>query len=572
MIELSVVSGTYKRLPMLKAMIASVRASIGNISYEIVLVGVATDTETRAWCKAQHDIRWIEHPGLLGCNKAYADGTAAAVGEFVLLSNDDVTFVGDSIPRAVAFMRNHPDTGIGLFYTNRRQDIYGAKPHLATMPARYPDGRTVSVPYNGIAICKRWLGDKLGWWSLPGARSYGGDNYFIANALEAGYSVVGIDGTLVNEPDVDDELKQINVTPRNEGHNDSQAYLKLYPRGPELGHARAFEGPADPPRILYAPVYERGHRAQHEQKRGLRRALQRIGVVREVDYVQYGPVAILSGAENLRPTLVLTQFHSGDSFSLNDTRRLRSFVPGAKLINWNGDVWDDEADAAYLGWLKLFDLHLSTNASSVLRFREHGIRAHYWQIGYEPDGVGTAQKPDTDVVFLGSGYSESRKALARFLASLPYRVALYGNNLPASRGDTTYDFRRGRDILNRAKIVIGDGQYPDAYGFVSNRFFQSLAAGGALLLHQEFPGMTELLGFVAGTHLVTWTNTADLADKLAYYLDPAHEVERARIARAGQRECLKYHSFEVRVKQLLTMLAEIEQDAEREPLTEVPHA
>jgi len=558
-IELSVVSGTYNRLPMLKRMISSTRASMRGISYEIILVDGGSTDGTQAWCKQQPDIRLIEHGRLLGCNKAYADGAAAASGEFVVFANDDLAFVGDSIARSVAFMRHHGDVGIGLFLTNRTPRIYGPGWHNAMMPAHWPDGTMVSIPYNGVIITPRWFGNRLGWWSLPGARSYGGDNYFVANALEAGWAVTPIQDAFVDEPDVDDELKQINNVPQSESHPDSTAYLKLYPRGPELGHPRQFEAPIPPKRILYAPIYERGHVVQHQQKRGLRRALQRLGVVREIDYVQFGADALLSVARDFLPDLVLTQFHSGDSFGATRTAKLKALVPQAKLVNWNGDVWDKPDDAAYVEMLHHFDLHTTTNLTAARRLSALGVACAYWQIGYEPDGVGTAQKPTTDVVLLGNGYSDQRRALGSFLLSLPHKTALYGNNWQGqAHGDTTYDFKRGRDILNRARVVIGDGQYADAYGFVSNRLFQSLAAGGALLLHQEFPGMTELLGFVSGVHLVSWTDHADLADKLSYYLDPAHEAERAKIARAGQLECLKHHSFEVRVRQLFEMLSQMD--------------
>jgi spore maturation protein CgeB len=47
---------------------------------------------------------------------------------------------------------------------------------------------------------------------------------------------------------------------------------------------------------------------------------------------------------------------------------------------------------------------------------------------------------------------------------------------------------------------------------------------------------------------VLWRDYDDLRQKLAYYLDPAHETERARIARTGQAEVLRNHSFEARVQ------------------------
>ena len=88
---------------------------------------------------------------------------------------------------------------------------------------------------------------------------------------------------------------------------------------------------------------------------------------------------------------------------------------------------------------------------------------------------------------------------------------------------------------------------------MSNRLFQAMAAGGALLLQQHFDGMEDLLGLEHGKHLIVWKDYDDLREKIAYYLE--HEDERAKIARAGQHEILKKHSFHARLRELFDMLA-----------------
>ena len=54
-------------------------------------------------------------------------------------------------------------------------------------------------------------------------------------------------------------------------------------------------------------------------------------------------------------------------------------------------------------------------------------------------------------------------------------------------------------------------------GYVSNRIFEALAAG-AFLLHQEVPGLDELLGLEDGVHYVAWTDFDDLHHKVQYWL------------------------------------------------------
>ncbi len=561
--NVSIVSGTYKRLPQLIKMVDSVRRSVHGLSYEIILVGVDTDKDTAQWAKQQPDVVWLAHKGLQGAIAAVRDGVALAKGDYVVLSNDDLEFVEDAIAHAYRFMLNSANVGIGCFYTDR-----GSKTlHVAKMPAHTADGQMTSIHYNGVVIAARWFGNELGWWDLPGARTYGGDCAFCAKAIEAGWDVVPIEGASIREDTTWDELRAINNPPSSDNHPDTQAYLKIYPRGPEVGRKRSLFGPQDwrpapanlPLRILYAPIYESNHKAQHEQKRGLRRALQRVGTVKEIDYSATGTDAIVKSAETWRPDWVVTQLHDGTTFTPDHVRRLREIVPGARLINWNGDVYDRSYDSTYIEVLRYFDVQGVVNADAMLLYRAKGINAQYWQIGYEPDGVGHEPDADTpryDIVFQGNGYSEQRQHFGAFLRQLPYNVGLYGEHWQgAVKGATLYDFRAGCKLYRASTVALSDNQWTtNATGFVSNRLLQIMAAGGTLALQQEFDGMEEWLGFHNGVHLVTWSDYNDLQDKLAYWLHAKQEKERAKIARAGQLECLRNHSFENRVAQLIGWL------------------
>jgi GT2 family glycosyltransferase len=195
---LSIVSGTVWRIHYLRRMVYSVREQIPpGISYEIVLVGLSSDEETKQWVREQRDIVWLEHDELVGAIKAFGDGAARAQGDYVVLANDDLTFLPGSIMRALVFMQDRPNVGIGLFYTDRSQ--YRGNLHVAQMPAYYEDGRPTSIPYGGICIVPRTLGNTLGWWNVPGARTYGGDNALCARAVEAGYDIAAIPDAAVHE-------------------------------------------------------------------------------------------------------------------------------------------------------------------------------------------------------------------------------------------------------------------------------------------------------------------------------------------------------------------------------------
>jgi len=202
-------------------------------------------------------------------------------------------------------------------------------------------------------------------------------------------------------------------------------------------------------------------------------------------------------------------------------------------------------------------LQLGVNRDAIEKQKAMGVNAGYWQIGYEPDGVGHEGGIPFDVVFLASGYSPARQALVKKLKSLNLSFGLYGSGWADSQGQTMYNFSEGCKIYRGAKIGIGDSQWPDT-GFVSNRVFQILAAGGCAMAHQWFRDMDKL-GLIDGETCIIWRDFAELEKKIRYYL--AHEKERAAIALAGEQLALKRHSFEARVQELFEMLGQQEIEA-----------
>lgn len=586
--DISIVSGTYNRIDHLKAMVDSARRSLADcygLDYEFVLVDGGSSDGTQEWCKDQPDVRLIKHLSLLGAVKAFNDGAFAATGNYVILANDDIEFVDDGILLAWVYMQEHNDCGIGCFYQDRnRQHLPdNDKWHVENMPVVI-DGQQRHAPYGQVCIVPKWLGDYVGWWcedihyelkNLKPLHTYGGDNELSARVYELGFKVSPVPGAKIHDKEPKDELRKINNI---EGGKDPRAVRGHHPDSWNWGrrwrdHAHNLVGPVvrDRPvlenntpikeRILYLPIYEVGWAVQKEQKRGLREALEKRGIVREVDYfgynAEFGQMELFSYlldiCHQMHPTLILTQIHNTDILDADHIRRLRTATPHARLLNWNGDFWPDNLlSPSGIELAKAFDLQLTINRDVLDQYRAMGVNADYWQIGFEPDGVG--HKPDKfyDVVFLGNGYSQERRKLGKFLSSLSgISLGLYGSGWPASEGQTTYDFIAGCKIYQGAKISIGDSQWPDT-GFVSNRIFQALAAGGAALAHEWFRDMDKL-GLIDGETCIIWKDYRELEKKIRYYLK--NEDERRRIADAGQQMCLRRHSFDARVAELFEMLA-----------------
>lgn len=575
--DISIVSGTYNRLHYLQRMIESARRAIDlpglyGLSYEFVLVDGGSTDGSLEWIKAQPDIKLIEHGELRGAVKAFNDGAFAASGSYVVLANDDIEFLDDTLLRGYIYMQDHPDCGAGCFYQNRN----GRDWHVEVMPA-VRDGRQVHEPYGQVCIVPKWLGDMVGWWG-DYLHTYGGDNELSSRVYELGYKVSPVPGSRIQDNEAPDDLRKINniangKDPRavNGHHPDSWAWGKRWRNellnlvGPVIRDEPQLPNPVDGrPRIVYLPIFEQGWDIQKEQKRGLREALAEQGLVAEFDYVgraaAVGLGPMLAELQHLiqqvQPTVVLTQLHNGELIGPRDIATLRTIAPRATFVNWNGDYWPENLlSEAGLALARAFDLQTTVNREADETYRSKSIRSAYWQIGWEPDGVGWEPETAHDVVFLGNGYSKERREFVRRLRGLNgLSFGLYGQGWPPNwpSGQNLYDFRAACRVYRGAKLSLGDSQWPES-GFVSNRVMQALAAGGAALAHQWFRGMEEL-GLIDGQTCIIWREFEELEDKIRYYLQ--HETERRQIAEAGQRLAFDRHSFEARVRELFGLLGQ----------------
>lgn len=588
--DISIVSGTYNRLGYLQKMVESGRASLKGVhglEHEFVLVDGNSQDGTQEWCEGQPDVRLVRHGSLLGAVRAFNDGAFAARGDYVVMANDDVEFIGDTLLRAWCFMQANSDCGVGCFY----QDRGGRDWHVEEMPC-VRDGQQAHAPYGQVCIVPKWLGDRVRWWCsedeylevqrrdgrVRPLHTYGGDCELSAQIYQLGFQVTPIQGCMIHDSEPNDDLRRINnITGGHDpravrGHHpDSWSWGRKWRDrytnlvGPVIKDSPVYENPLPTrERVLYLPIFEPGWPVQKQQKRGLREALARRGVVWEYDYMARqgdGSEAIVAdlmqACSALDPTLVLTQLHNGAVLGPANVNRLRGAAARATFVNWNGDFWPDNlVSEEGIELAKAFDLQTVVNREVLEKYQGMDVKAAYWQIGFEPDGAGHGPDENTPrhhVLFLANSYSKERQKLVRGLKKLS-RVdfGLYGQGWPDgwARGENLYNFTEACKLYRAAKISIGDSQWPES-GFVSNRVMQALAAGGAALAHQWFRGM-EHLGLEDGVNVIVWRELGDLEEKVRHYLD--HEDERRRIAEAGERLALERHSFDSRVGELFSLI------------------
>jgi spore maturation protein CgeB len=105
-------------------------------------------------------------------------------------------------------------------------------------------------------------------------------------------------------------------------------------------------------------------------------------------------------------------------------------------------------------------------------------------------------------------------------------------------------------VFHASKINLNITMRPIETG-LSLRIWDVLGCGGFLLTNYqaEIPEYFEI-----GKELETYESTEELMQKVQYYL--THEEERIEIAIAGCEKTAKYHTYEMRLAQMIRVLSE----------------
>jgi hypothetical protein len=277
------------------------------------------------------------------------------------------------------------------------------------------------------------------------------------------------------------------------------------------------------------------------------RTLEQLGhTVHRLQENGFTPAGLAAALERLNPGLFLFTRTWGKTVRMGHLDRLRARgIPSASyhLDLYLGLARDGGIDRDPF-WRTDHVFTPDGDPASAVEFARRGINHHYLPPAVVADECYLADVPlEHDVVFVGS---------RRYHPEYPYRPALldwlastYG---PRFRwyGAENGGVVRG-EALNRlyasTRVVVGDSLIlPGRSKYCSDRRYETPGRGG-FMIQPWIAGIDD--GFVDGVNTVFYQHGdfAQLEDLICHYLDPASDVARERIRRAGHEHVKVNHTY-----------------------------
>jgi len=144
-------------------------------------------------------------------------------------------------------------------------------------------------------------------------------------------------------------------------------------------------------------------------------------------------------------------------------------------------------------------------------------------------------RPRYDLAFVGNPYNHSSRD--RLIRSMK-------NDLKDRMFLGQVYLRDAARIYGDSRVVFNQSRNHD----LNFRVFEALCSGSLLLTDRDVGGLSDL--FREGEHLAMFEDEKEAFERLGYYLD--NETLRAKIARAGRALVLEKHTYEHRLRELLS--------------------
>jgi hypothetical protein len=166
-------------------------------------------------------------------------------------------------------------------------------------------------------------------------------------------------------------------------------------------------------------------------------------------------------------------------------------------------------------------------------------------------------KPDpraaSEIAFIGTGYDPSRTDFLMKVAA-HYDVKVWGPGWEKWRESLKWSGRSVygpsfAKVCSSARILLGINPHiaRGATNYTSDRIWMTLQAGG-FYLGQATAGVTDLL--LDGVHCAWYPDLDACLDRCAHYL--ADDAARERVRKQGQRFVAEHHTFDQRIRNLIS--------------------
>lgn len=246
-----------------------------------------------------------------------------------------------------------------------------------------------------------------------------------------------------------------------------------------------------------------------------------------------------------------------DSLSGEWPERIRERLPNAiqvmsmwdyrpQILNYDG-LWDTwKKSGPYLDLVTL-----SNKGQLDWWANDFGVETIYWPHGCAIKDVEFDDKYVFDTVFTGDRhitgpYNERVKFIDEINKYTPITwINKGGGDADTERGKVWQDLGK---IFHSAKTVLDISHFWDDPGYASGRYFYTSGLGGCAV-SKRFPDCEEL--FPEGTKAY-FDTPEEAAHKIRYYIN--NEKERNDIKVKGKEWANKYHTYEVRFKELFKKL------------------
>lgn len=242
-------------------------------------------------------------------------------------------------------------------------------------------------------------------------------------------------------------------------------------------------------------------------------------------------------------------------------------VEKIKKLGCTSVLWTTDAPIEFSSILRaapFYDYIFCQGSEAVKIFSDNKIESHLLPMACSPDFHYTVeltpnerQTLSHDIVFVGS-YYPNRAELFKKLTCFDFAIWGPGwQQLEPSSG--LQQCLKGRHtppalwrkIYSSAKIVLAthfkSSETTFAVYQASPRIFEAMACG-AFVITDEQKDVLSL--FEDSKHLISYNNSEDLKDKIKYFLN--NNEERDRIAKQGQAEVLKRHTYAHRIEYLIS--------------------